>query len=153
MQSSVLLAATIVCPGCERDFLRQNMPNVRFRVKTEVLASQSDVSFGSHSSHCSTRSARGKSASTTEPSNSEACKACRRNHPLILPDGQISWCFARAPVQPHLQKYFCSRLTRIKSISLTVLSHRGAFRDRHGRWERDAVDATASGAIVGRRAR
>ncbi len=59
-----------------------------------------------------------------------------------LPDG----LFCKLPVQPHLKKYFNSHLTRIKSISLTVLSHRGAFRDRHGRWERDAVDARASGA-------
>jgi hypothetical protein len=28
----------------------------------------------------------------------------------------------------------------------SVLSHRGAFRDRHGRRERDAVDAAALGA-------
>jgi len=46
-------------------------------------------------------------------------------------------------VQPHLQKYFRSGLTQITSISLAVLAHRGAFRDRHGRWERDAVDAAA----------
>ena len=29
-----------------------------------------------------------------------------------------------------------------------VLSHRGAYRDRHGRWERDAVDAAALGVCV-----
>jgi hypothetical protein len=51
--------------------------------------------------------------------------------------------FGGLAVQPHLQKYFRSGLTRIKSISLDVPSHRGAFRDRHGRWERDAVDAAA----------
>src|ERR1700730_1390695 len=28
--------------------------------------------------------------------------------------------------------------------------HRGAFRDRHGRWARDAVDAAASGARIAR---
>ena len=27
---------------------------------------------------------------------------------------------------------------------------RGAARDRHGRWERDAMDAVASGAIIAR---
>jgi hypothetical protein len=37
------------------------------------------------------------------------------------------------PVQPPLQKYFCSRLTQITSISPAVLSHRGAARDRHER--------------------
>ena len=52
---------------------------------------------------------------------------------LILPDGQISSCFAGAPVQPHLQKYFRIRLTRIKSISVTVSSHRGAIARRHER--------------------
>src|SRR6266849_2240508 len=44
-------------------------------------------------------------------------------------------------VQPHFQKYFRSRLTQIKSISLAVSSLRGAYRDRHGtrggmRWTR-----------------
>ncbi len=67
---------------------------------------------------------------------------------LILPDGQISSCFARMPVQPLLQKYFASPLTQITSKSHIVLSHRGAFRDRHGRWERDAVDAAALGVCV-----
>src|SRR5439155_5655207 len=64
---------------------------------------------------------------------------------LILPDGQISSCFPKWPVQPLLQKYFSSRLTQITSLIRPVLSHRGAFRDRHGRWERDAVDAAALG--------
>src|SRR5229473_761550 len=36
--------------------------------------------------------------------------------------------FCKSPVQPHLQKYFCSGLTQITSISLTVPSHRGADR-------------------------
>jgi len=35
--------------------------------KAEVLASQGDVNFGSHSGHCSTRSARGKHFSAAEP--------------------------------------------------------------------------------------
>jgi len=38
------------------------------------------------------------------------------------------------PVQFHLQKYSSSCLTQITSISPAVPSHRGAFRDRHGRW-------------------
>jgi hypothetical protein len=37
------------------------------------------------------------------------------------------------PVQPHLQKYFCSGFTQIRTISSAVSSHRGAYRDRHGR--------------------
>ena len=65
---------------------------------------------------------------------------------LILPDGQISSCFARLPVQPHLQKYFCSRLTQIRCISKpSRLDKRGGSRvvTNAGR---DAVDARASGA-------
>jgi hypothetical protein len=45
------------------------------------------------------------------------------------------------PVQSHLQKYFSSPLTQITCIPRRPVPHRGAFRDRHGRWERDAVDA------------
>jgi len=45
-----------------------------------------------------------------------------------------------------LQKYFCLSLRQISSLSRIVLSCRGAYRDRHGRWERDAVDAAALGA-------
>ena len=65
---------------------------------------------------------------------------------LILPDGQITSCFARMPVQPLLQKYFCSRLTQISCISkLSRLDKRGGSRvvTNAGR---DAVDARASGA-------
>ena len=68
--------------------------------------------------------------------------------PLILPDGQITSCFPKWSVQPLLQKYFVWRLTQITSLIRPVLSHRGAFRDRHGRWERDAVDAAALGVCV-----
>src|ERR1700737_4430016 len=52
------------------------------------------------------------------------------------------------PVQSHLQKYFCFCLTQITSISPAIPSHRGAFRDRHGRRARDAVDAAALRACV-----
>jgi len=49
-----------------------------------------------------------------------------------------------SPVQPRLQKDFRSRLGQIRSISAAVpASLRGAFRDRHGRWAGDAVDAAA----------
>jgi hypothetical protein len=67
---------------------------------------------------------------------------------LILPDGQITSCFPKWPVQPLLQKYFCFSLRQISSLSRIVLSCRGAYRDRHGRWERDAVDAAALGVCV-----
>jgi hypothetical protein len=49
-----------------------------------------------------------------------------------LPDG----LFGDLAVQPSLQKYFRSRLTQIKTISIAVSSHRGAYRDRHGRGAR-----------------
>ena len=41
------------------------------------------------------------------------------------------------------EKYFCSQSTQIRSRTLAVPAHRGAFRDRHGRWAWDAVDAAA----------
>jgi hypothetical protein len=37
-------------------------------------------------------------------------------------------------------------------ISIAVPAHRGAFRDRHGRWARDAVDAAALARDCVRRA-
>ena len=46
-----------------------------------------------------------------------------------LPDGQIT----EFPVEPLVQKYSYFHPTQIKSISLAVLPHRGAARDRHGR--------------------
>src|SRR4030088_2252561 len=49
--------------------------------------------------------------------------------PADLPDGLSG----DMPVQPHLQKYFVSRLTQITSISPAVSPPRGAYRDRHGR--------------------
>jgi hypothetical protein len=49
-------------------------------------------------------------------------------------------------VQSLSQKYSCSLLTQITSISAAIPSRGGAYRDRHGRWERDAVDAAALGA-------
>jgi hypothetical protein len=52
------------------------------------------------------------------------------------------------PVQPHLQKYFRSRFTQIKSISPAVPSHRGALAIVIDAG-RDAVDAAASGDARG----
>jgi hypothetical protein len=41
-----------------------------------------------------------------------------------------------------LQKYFCFHPTQIISLFRAVSrSLGGAYRDRHGRWARDAVDA------------
>jgi len=53
------------------------------------------------------------------------------------PDGQI----AAPPVQPPPQKYSCSLFAQITSTSPASRPERGAYRDRHGRWVRDAVDA------------
>ena len=65
-----------------------------------------------------------------------------RRNAKTLPDGQITSCFARMPVQPLLQKYFCSRLTQISCISkLSRLDKRGVSRSsrtRGGmRWTRE----------------
>src|SRR5882724_5200690 len=48
-------------------------------------------------------------------------------------------------VQTSSQKFFCSHHTQITGISIAVsFSQRGAARDRHGRWERYAVDANGA---------
>src|SRR6266576_740870 len=61
---------------------------------------------------------------------------CRLNRTaqLILPDGQLTSCFPKWPVQPLLQKYFVSRLTQIRCISLDVPSRQeGRIARRHER--------------------
>src|SRR6266852_6427316 len=68
----------------------------------------------------------------------------------INPTGKSLLIF-RNGVKPRNQKYFPSPLTQIRCISFPVLAHRGAFRDRHGRWAWDAVDAAALGARWDRR--
>jgi hypothetical protein len=57
---------------------------------------------------------------------------------------------------PPPQKYFPSRFAKITSITRASRPTRGAFRDRHGRWVRDAVDAACADderAWRGRRSR
>ena len=65
----------------------------------------------------------------------------RRTLPLpILPDGQITSDF-RNRVKPLLQKYFYFRPDpNQRHIQTRPVPTRGALRDRHGRWVRDAVD-------------
>jgi hypothetical protein len=67
--------------------------------------------------------------------------------------GQIS----DLAVQSLLQKDSCFHLTQITGLLRAVpCPMRGAFRDRHGRWVRDAVDADAqmtNSADRGRRSR
>ena len=55
-------------------------------------------------------------------------------------DGSVKSIFSDFP------KNTSSHLTQIRSRTLAVPAHRGAFRDRHGRWAWDAVDAAALGA-------
>jgi hypothetical protein len=56
----------------------------------------------------------------------------------MLPVGQI----AESHVQPCVKKYFDSLLSQNHFyIHRCPGPHRGAFRDRHGRWVRDAMDA------------
>jgi hypothetical protein len=43
-------------------------------------------------------------------------------------------------VQSSLQKYFASPLSQITCIIRSSCLTRGAFRDRHERWVRDAMD-------------
>jgi hypothetical protein len=53
---------------------------------------------------------------------------------------------ARIPVNPSAQKYFCFTEIGIGVWFVHPASVRGALRDRHGRWVRDAVDAFGSKA-------
>jgi hypothetical protein len=62
----------------------------------------------------------------------------------FCPTGKSLLIF-RNRVKPRNQKYFASPLTQIRCISKPSWPDRGAFRDRHGRWAGDAVDAAASG--------
>jgi hypothetical protein len=57
----------------------------------------------------------------------------QRTGRLICPTGIPAIGSGSSAVQSHFKKYFCSGFTQIKSISLAVPPHRGAFRDRHGR--------------------
>jgi hypothetical protein len=63
----------------------------------------------------------------------------------INPPGKSLLIF-RNRVKPLLQKYFASRLTQIRCISATVLSHREGRVAIVTDAGRDAVDARASGA-------
>jgi hypothetical protein len=64
---------------------------------------------------------------------------------LSLPSGDLPvGRFVDRAVQPLLQKYFAVLVGQIISTnSRHPVPHRGAFRDRHGRRARDAVDAAA----------
>src|ERR1700694_4149724 len=65
---------------------------------------------------------------------------------IDLPDGQITDS-CPAPLRKIFR--FSADPNQLYK-SLHPVPHRGAFRDRHGRWARDAVDAAASGARIAR---
>jgi hypothetical protein len=69
----------------------------------------------------------------------------RTTFPSKLPDGQISTRMSDGDVQPSCEKYFASPFAR-HSITDSDLpaSSRGAYRDRHERGARDAVDANGA---------
>jgi hypothetical protein len=57
------------------------------------------------------------------------------------------------PVQPLREKYFASVFQKIMIVSAHPASTRGAYRDRHGRWKRDAMDVKMLSALArGRKA-
>ena len=64
-----------------------------------------------------------------------------------MPDGQITARSNSRRVQPLLKKYSYFPKPQISCISLAILSHRGAFRERH---ERGAGCGGRGGALDGR---
>src|SRR5258707_4497212 len=65
-----------------------------------------------------------------------------------LPDGQITSDFQKSCQAPKSKIFLFSPDPNQMHIPRRPDPHRGAFRDRHGRWAWDAVDARASGAQV-----
>jgi hypothetical protein len=63
---------------------------------------------------------------------------------LILPDGQINAYGLESFVQSFSQKYSDFQKLQIGLYPSPSRLTRGAYRDRHGRWVRDAVDAAVS---------
>src|SRR5882757_9339497 len=63
---------------------------------------------------------------------------------LILPDGQIT---ESCPAPPQKIFRFSADPNQLYN-SRRLVPTRGALRGRHGRWERDAMDAAASGTQV-----
>ena len=56
-----------------------------------------------------------------------------RRHATLLELGLATPRIHHGFVNGGLQKYFASPLTQISSMTPDVLTHRGAYRDRHGR--------------------
>ena len=95
---------------------------IRHQIRSRITRS---LSSGAHSrdplAPSGYASTRPRGANATPP----PCNATRIRGATSRPHQG----FVNAP----LQKYFYSGLTQIKSISLTVSSQAGAYRDRHGR--------------------
>ena len=65
---------------------------------------------------------------------------------VICPTG----CLANVVSSPHAKNIPLRRRPKSNLQLRYPAPIRGAARDRHGRWERDAMDAAASGAIIAR---
>jgi hypothetical protein len=68
----------------------------------------------------------------------------RGDRRLICPTG----CSAIPVSSPTCKNFSLSRLVETGIGRMSPAPARGAYRDRHGRWVQDAVDAAASGADV-----
>ena len=123
--------------------------NVAFGSKAEVLSSQSDVSFGSDSGHCSMGPTNRKGASTTVPSNSgaatrrvvELAPSGKRSRELRLRKNSPVGSSRFHQSSPVCKKIFVPTWPKSDLKLRPSRTLRGAFRDRHGREVRDAVDA------------
>ena len=105
--------------------------SVLLRASRRMSASRVLPSFETLASQAPQDEAGVFSRSRTRAACFNGCYALRRtpDNSISAPDGQITdW-----PVHPSLQKYSDFQNTQISFISLPVLSHRGAARDRHGR--------------------
>jgi hypothetical protein len=85
----------------------------------------------------------------------DPCCAILSRVPVMMtsPDGQIT---ARPPnpsVQPPAQKYFAFPEMQIRCRKSCPVPTRGAYRDRHGRGVRDAMDAAVRQTSAARRGR
>src|ERR1041384_3755885 len=68
----------------------------------------------------------------------------------VVADGQITSSNQKS-CQALREKYPSSIFPKIMIVSPRPASTRGAYRDRHGRWKRDAVDARVLSAWIARR--
>jgi hypothetical protein len=113
--------------------------------EAEVLASQSDVSFGSYSKHCST-DREGRAYRRAFQFRLQAMPVI---HPLIVPDGQITeWLSSPLGKNIWLRRRPKSAIYRSPSRPTE-----GRSRDRHGRGMRWTLMAQDDRRCCGRRSR